>query len=114
MGPLLLPSGHLKGDLTVMRLAENKFMVTGSGYLQEFHMLWFQQHSTGKKVRIVNRTEELSAIAIAGPGSRELLSSATSGDVDKAAMPFMSAQFMDVGLAPCLIARLSFTGEPNI
>ncbi len=111
MGPLLLPSGHLKGDLTVMRLAEDKFMVTGSGYLQEFHMLWFEQNSAGKKVRIVNRTEELSAIAIAGPGSRELLSLATSGDVDNDSMPFMSAHSMDVGLAPCLIARLSFTGE---
>ncbi|MCH8249603.1 MAG: GcvT family protein [Proteobacteria bacterium] len=111
MGPLLLPSGHLKGDLTVMRLAADKFMVTGSGYLQEFHMLWFEQHSSGKEVRIVNRTEELSAIAIAGPAARELLRLATSGDVDNDSMPFMSARYMDVGLAPCLIARLSFTGE---
>ena len=39
MAPLLLPSGHLKGDLTVMRLALDQFMITGSGYLQEFHML---------------------------------------------------------------------------
>jgi len=111
MGPLLLPSGHMKGDLTVMRLAEEKFMVTGSGYLQEFHMLWFEQNSSGKKIRIVNRTEELSAIAIAGPGSRELMALATSADVDKKSMPFMSAQYVDVGPAPCLIARLSFTGE---
>ena len=45
MGPLLLPSGHLTGDLTVMRLADDKFMITGSGYLQEFHMMWFEQQS---------------------------------------------------------------------
>jgi len=111
MGPLLLPSGHLKGDMTIMRLAEDKFMVIGSGYLQEFHMLWFEQHSVGKNVRIVNRSDELSAIAIAGPRSRELLSLATSGDVDNDSMPFMSVRSMDVGIAPCLIARLSFTGE---
>ncbi len=111
MGPLLLPSGHLKGDLTVMRLADEKFLVTGSGYLQEFHMLWFEQHSAGKKVRIVNRTDELSAIAIAGPETRELMRLVASGDVDKASMPFMSVRSMDVGNAPCLIARLSFTGE---
>jgi len=111
MGPLLLPSGRLKGDMTVMRLAQDKFMVNGSGYLQEFHMLWFEQHLGGKKVRIVNRSDELSAIVIAGPGSRELMSLATSGDVDKDSMPFMSVQSMDVGMAPCLVARLSFTGE---
>lgn len=111
LGPLLLPSGHLKGDLTMMRLAEDKFMITGSGYLQEFHMLWFEQHLGGKKIRIVNRSDELSAIAIAGPGSRELLSLAASGEVDNDSMPFMSVRAMDVGIAPCLIARLSFTGE---
>ena len=111
MGPLLSPSGHLKGDLTVMRLARDKFMVVGSGYLQEFHMLWFEQHAGGKQVRIVNRSDALSAIAIAGPRSRELLRLIASGDLDKDAMPFMSVRHMDVGIAPCFVARLSFTGE---
>jgi dimethylglycine dehydrogenase len=111
MGPLLLPSGHLKGDLSVMRLAEDTFMVTGSGYLQEFHMLWFEQHSGGKNVRIVNRSDDMSAIAIAGPDSRELMSLATSGDVDAESMPFMSVRTMDVGIASCLVGRISFTGE---
>ncbi len=111
MGPLLLPSGRLKGDLTVMRLADDRFMITGSGYLQDFHMLWFEQNSAGKNVRIVNRTDELSAIAIAGPESRALLSLVASVDVDNDSMPFMSAQSVNVGIAPCLIARLSFTGE---
>ncbi len=111
MGPLLLPSGQLKGDLTVMRLADDRFMITGSGYLQDFHMLWFEQNSAGKNVRIVNRTDELSAIAIAGPESRALLSLVASADVDNDSMPFMSAQSVNVGIAPCLIARLSFTGE---
>jgi dimethylglycine dehydrogenase len=111
MGPLLLPSAHLKGDLTVMRLAEDEFMIIGSGYLQEFHMLWFEQHLGGKNVRIVNRSDELSAIAIAGPRSRELMSLVASGDMDNDSMPFMSVRFMDVGMAPCRVARLSFTGE---
>ncbi len=74
-------------------------------------MLWFEQYAGGKKVHIVNRTDELSAIAIAGPQSRELLGLATSRDVDNTSMPFMSVHSMDVGQAPCLVARLSFTGE---
>jgi dimethylglycine dehydrogenase len=111
LGPILQPSGHLKGDLTILRLAEDKFMITGSGYLQEFHMLWFEQHAAGKEVRIVNRTDEQSAITIAGPASRELLSTVASGEVDNESMPFMSVRSMDVGIAPCLVARISFTGE---
>jgi len=111
MGPLLLPSAHLKGDMTVMRLAEDKFMVIGSGYLQDFHMLWFEQHAGDKNLRIVNRSDELSAIAIAGPASRELMSLVASGDLDNDSMPFMSLQAMNVGIAPGLVARLSFPGE---
>jgi dimethylglycine dehydrogenase len=111
MGPLLLPSGRLKGDLTIMRLEEDRFMVTGAGYLQEYHMLWFEQQLAGRNVRIVNRSDELSAISVAGPASRELMSLAASGDVDRESMPFMSVRFMDIGIAPCLVGRISFTGE---
>ena len=57
MGPLLSPSGHMKGDLTVMRLAEQRFLVFGSGYLQEFHMLWFEQQRGDRDVQIVNRIQ---------------------------------------------------------
>ena len=111
MGPLLLPSGHLKGDLTVMRLAEDRFMIIGSGYLQEFHRSWFEQHAGEQAVRIANRSDELSAIAIAGPQSRELMSLVASGDLSHESMPFMSVRAMNVGYAPCQVARLSFTGE---
>jgi dimethylglycine dehydrogenase len=111
MAPLLQPCGHLKGDLTVMRLADDKFMITGSGYLQEFHMMWFEQYVDSKNVRIVNRSNDMSAIAIAGPESRALLGSLTDGDVDNDSMPFMSVRSMDVGIAPCRVARISFTGE---
>ncbi len=111
MGPMLLPSGHMKGDLTVMRLGEDRFMIIGSGYLQEFHMLWFEQQVGDKNVRIVNRSDELTNIAIAGPESRELMKLVADGDFDTQSMPFMSVRSMDVGLAPCEVARISFTGE---
>ena len=111
MGPMLLHSGRMKGDLTVMRLADDHFMVVGSGYLQEFHMSWFQQHARDSDVRISNRSDELTTIAIAGPRSRELMRNVASGDVEKTSMPFMSVRRMDVGIAPCRVARLSFTGE---
>jgi dimethylglycine dehydrogenase len=74
-------------------------------------MLWFEQHASGKNLKIVNRTEALAAIAIAGPASRELMRMVASGEVENDSMPFMSLQHMDVGIAPCLVARLSFTGE---
>lgn len=111
MGPLLLPSGRMKGDLTVMCVAENRFMIIGSGYLQEFHMLWFEQHAGDHDVRITNRSYDLTTIAVAGPASRDLMAAVADGDFATESMPFMSARSMDVGLVASQVARLSFTGE---
>ena len=111
MAPMLSPSGHMKGDLTLMRLAEDRFRIIGSGYLQEFHMLWFEQCLGGEEVELRNRSDELTAIAVAGPASRELMTAAADGDFDTAAMPFLSVRTLDVGLAEAVVARVSFTGE---
>ena len=111
MGPMLSPSGHMKGDLTLMRIAGDRFRIIGSGYLQEFHMLWFEQHAGNFDVDIHNRSDDLTTIAIAGPASRDLMKSVAHGDFDTGAMPFMSVRTMDVGLAEAEVARLSFTGE---
>ena len=111
MGPMLSPSGHMKGDLTLMRIAGDRLRIIGSGYLQEFHMLWFEQHAGHFDVDIHNRSDDLTTIAIAGPASRDLMKSVAHGDFDTGAMPFMSVRTMDVGLAEAEVARLSFTGE---
>ncbi len=44
LAPMLNHRGHLMGDLTVSRLADERFWVTGSYYLQEWHQRWFADH----------------------------------------------------------------------
>lgn len=111
MGPMLSPSGHMKGDLTLMRLDRDRFRIIGSGYLQQYHMLWFERHLGTFDVELRNCSDDLTAIAVAGPASRELMQSVADGDFDNTAMPFMSVRAMDVGLAEAQVARVSFTGE---
>ena len=111
MAPMLSPSGCMKGDLTLMRLAGDRFRIIGSGYLQEYHMLWFEQHLGNCDVELRNRSDELTAIVIAGPASRELMTSVADGDFDTASMPFLSVRTMTVGMAEAVVARVSFTGE---
>jgi dimethylglycine dehydrogenase len=50
-------------------------------------------------------------LSIAGPRSRELLAKVTTADVSNAAFPFMAIQRMDIGMAPCLVGRISYTGD---
>jgi dimethylglycine dehydrogenase len=56
-------------------------------------------------------SDEMIGFALSGPKSRELLARVTHQDVSNAALPFMGATIMDVGLVRAKVARLSVTGE---
>lgn len=108
LAPMLAPSGKLMGDLVVMRLAEDRFMITGSGYLQEWHMRWFEQHLPPQGVWVTNVTDSLLGLAIAGPNARAVVRRVLGHDL---AMPLLSVRETEVGFAPARIARISLTGE---
>ena len=63
------------------------------------------------KVSIPVRIKTALNGEIAGPRSRELLSRLTRVDVSGDAFKFLDFRPMNVGLIPCLVARVSFTGE---
>lgn len=109
--PMLDLSGRLMGDLMTLRIADDEYLITGSGYLQSWHMRWFGRHLAQNGVEIRNVTESHGGIAVFGPRARELLSRITRADVSNAALPFMSVVSMDVALAPAWVARVSLTGE---
>ena len=70
---MLAPSGRLMGDLTTMRLADDRFQLGGSGYLQTWHMRWFAEHLAQNGVEIRNVTDYYGGLALIGPSSRELM-----------------------------------------
>ena len=39
---MLNEAGRLMGDLTVARLEDDRFWLTGSYYLQDWHQRWFR------------------------------------------------------------------------
>ena len=111
LAPLLGESGRLMGDLTVMRFANDRFMLFGSGYLQEWHSRWFAEHLPRSGVVFRNYSDEMQGFNIVGPNARQLLQRLTHVDVSKDAFGFMQCREATVGNAPALIARLSLTGE---
>jgi dimethylglycine dehydrogenase len=111
LAPMLNPAGKLMGDLTVTRLADDRFWLVGSYYLQEWHLRWFRDHLPRTGVALENLSESWLAFSISGPRSRELLARLTRTDVSNAALPFLTCQPMSVGLTQAIVARLSLTGE---
>ena len=110
--PMLAPSGRIIGDFTVSCLDEDCFQLNASYGSQDYHLRWFEMQLEGvADVRVENASDRLTGFQIAGPDARQLLASVTSSDVSNDAMPFLSVRPMTIGMAQCLVQRVSYTGD---
>ncbi|MBZ0217406.1 MAG: FAD-dependent oxidoreductase, partial [Fimbriimonadaceae bacterium] len=109
--PMLTPKGKLYGDLTVACLAEDRFMLFGSGAAQEMHRRWFERHLPTEDVNYRNRSDDFHGFALSGPNSRVLLSRITREDVSNTAFKFRDIRECVVGDVPVILSRISFSGE---
>ena len=108
--PMLTEKGRLYGDLTVACLAEDHFMLFGSGSMQDAHSrFWTKTLPDG--VTHENQTADWHGIAISGPKSRELLQKITRKDISADAMKFRDSCETFVGGVPVILNRISFSGE---
>ena len=108
--PMLTPKGKLYGDLTVACLAEDHFMLFGSGAMQEAHSRWFQK-DLPTDVSYANVSDDWHGIALSGPKSRQLLARITRDDMGAEAFKFRDLRQTFVGGVPVILNRISFSGE---
>ena len=108
--PMLAHSGKIIGDFTVSCLSETEFQLTASYGAQGWHGRWFEQNAADG-VTVENISDSRSGFQIAGPRARELLARVTRSDVSAAAFKFMDVKPMTVGMANCLVQRVSYTAD---
>ena len=104
--------GGFEADLTVTRLAADKFMVVvgeNSAGHTEMRMRGHLAH--GEVVVITDVTAGRCQINVHGPKSRQLLQRISGTDLSNESFPFMSAREIDVGYAVVLAYRVTFIGE---
>ena len=106
--PMLSPKGRLIGDFTVSCLAEDRFQLTASYGAQAYHTRWFEQNADAG-VRVENISDCLTGFQIAGPKARDVLAACTRSDISD--MAFMDVRKMTVGMADCIVQRVSYTGD---
>ncbi|MEM7075278.1 MAG: FAD-dependent oxidoreductase [Pseudomonadota bacterium] len=110
LAPMLTPKGRLYGDLTVACLDDERFMLFGSGAMQEAHRRWFARDVPGD-VSYANVSDDWHGIALSGPRSRDLLSRITRDDVGGDAFRFRDTRHTVVAGVPVILNRISFSGE---
>jgi len=108
--PMLTSKGRLYGDLTVACLAEDHFMLFGSGAMQDAHRRWFEA-TCPEGVAYANVTGDWHGIGLSGPKSRDLLARICREDVGPEALKFRDTRQSFVGGVPVILNRISFSGE---
>ncbi|SIQ33199.1 dimethylglycine dehydrogenase [Rhizobium sp. RU20A] len=112
LAPMLKEDGKLIGDFTLAKLGEGDFLVIGSGIAEDYHMRWFEQHlPKDGSVTIEALNLGLVGLSVAGPKARDVLQALTHLDLSDAAFPFMDIRRMDLGMAPAIVGRVSYTGD---
>lgn len=116
LAPMLKEDGKLIGDFTLANLAsangKEEWLIFGSGIAEQYHMRWFEQHLPADgSVQIEALGLGRVGLSIAGPKARKVLEKLTRADVSNSAFPFMAIRNMDIGMAPCLVGRISYTGD---
>ncbi|MGD0692285.1 MAG: FAD-dependent oxidoreductase [Acidimicrobiales bacterium] len=108
---LLNPRGGVECDLTVTRLAEDRFrLVTGTAF-GNHDGAWIRQHLVDDSVVVEDVTSKYACFALWGPSARDILQPLSESDLSHEAFGYMSAKEINVGAVPCLAVRVTFVGE---
>ncbi|MGH8306471.1 MAG: aminomethyltransferase family protein, partial [Steroidobacteraceae bacterium] len=111
LAPMLNSAGRIVGDFSMACLAEDRFMIVGSGFAEEFHMRWFWASQPPADVFVRSLASTLCGVSIAGPRARELVQRLVRADLSPAAFKLFQVRETAVGFAPAILTRAGFTGE---
>ncbi|MEV6494961.1 glycine cleavage T C-terminal barrel domain-containing protein, partial [Actinoplanes sp. NPDC051633] len=108
--------GMVIDDGTVMRLAEDRFLVFtttgGAAKILDWMEEWLQTEWPHLRVHCTSVTEQWATFPVVGPRSRDVIGALFPGvDVSKEAFPFMALRETELGGVPVRLGRVSFSGE---
>jgi 4-methylaminobutanoate oxidase (formaldehyde-forming) len=109
---MLNRTGGIECDLTVARLAGDRFyIVTGTGFATH-DFSWIARNSpAGLDATLVDVTSGTAVLSLMGPRARDILAAATPDDLSNAAFPFATWRAITIGGAPVRALRLTYVGE---
>ena len=90
---LLNEAGGIKADVTVMRLAAQRFRIVDAGFAGMSDRKWLADHLPADgSAHLEDATSAWSMIAVWGPRARDVLASVTDDDVSNAGFPFATCR----------------------
>jgi len=104
--------GRLEADLTVTKLADDRYFVVVTDTMVRHAEAWMKRNiPDDAHAFVTDVTSGIAQLNVQGPRSRELLQSLTSVDLSNEAYPFRAAREIDIGYARVLCTRITYLGE---
>src|SRR5260370_29267184 len=103
-------NGGFRADLTVMRLAADRFRVVTGGATGMSDAKWISDHLP-EGAFLADLTSAWTTIGLWGPRARDVLASATADDVSHAGFGFGTCREVEIGGSVVLASRISYVGE---
>ncbi|MEQ8353978.1 MAG: FAD-dependent oxidoreductase [Kiloniellaceae bacterium] len=106
------PGGGVVSELTVTRLAEERFWLIGPAAGEWHDWDWLTlQRPEGAAFTLSNVTGRWGTLVLAGPRARAVLGKVTECDLSNAAFPWLSARPIEIAQARGLAFRVNYVGE---
>ncbi len=109
---LLNQNGGIQCDLTLTRLARDRFLVLTGGASGTRDLAWLRRHAPADgSVTIIDVTSAYCGIGLWGPRARDVLQQVCAEDVSNRALPYFASKSITIGAAPARALRVSYVGE---
>ncbi|MFY2824391.1 GcvT family protein [Ruegeria sp. MALMAid1280] len=109
--PLISVRGGVAGDFTITKVADDEYMMIGSGMAERYHQRFFNMIDLPEGTTFEVATNRIAGFNVAGPKSRDLLQRLTNADLSNEGFRFMRSRMIEVAGVTCLAIRVSFTGD---
>ncbi len=111
--PMLNRRGGIEADVTVTRLARERFRIVTGTASGTHDLAWIgrQARDAPGSVEVRDVTSASACFGLWGPRAREILSGVCDDDLSNEAFGFMRAREIVVGDVPCLALRVTYVGE---
>ena len=107
----LNPRGGIEADLTVTRLAEDKYIVVTGAANATRDFAWLKRHIGDRFAIATDVTSGVCMLGLMGPKSRDLLNTVCKVDLSNNGFPFLTSQEVEIGYARVRAQRITYVGE---
>ena len=105
-------NGGIHSEFTILREGADSFYLVSAGGWQRLDHDYLRRHlPRDGSVQFTPLTGARGVLVLAGPKSRQLLQRLTRADLSNAAFPWLTAQDIEVGMAPVTAMRVNYIGE---